>query len=201
LIQRERVTLGLAAVTAGSLGDESSEVHDHSPSRCFRRRGVSNRETTSAGAEIRVKMASTGISRKTPGYPVPASSEYWMGGAVCARGGHGNKPHNPKRDSSTSWRCFRRESDEAVQHLYAYLTMHAVAGDHKEVRQLLQFRAALLAHHASRSANVGLHCVGRIFSQDSEHNLDALLGIASRIEGSFRESRWHGAKAQSRGSM
>ena len=75
---------------------------------------------------------------------------------------------------------FRREADEAVQHLFAYLTMHAVAGDHKEVRQLYN-SAPLFWLTALRALQTSVFSVlGRIFSQDSEHNLDALLGIAEK---------------------
>jgi hypothetical protein len=75
---------------------------------------------------------------------------------------------------------FRREADEAVQHLFAYLTMHAVAGDHKEVRQLYN-SAPLFWLTTLRALQTSVFIVlGRIFSQDSEHNLDALLGIAER---------------------
>lgn len=84
---------------------------------------------------------------------------------------------------------FRRESDEAVQHLYAYLTMHAVAGDHKEVRRLYN-SAPLFWLTALRALQTSVFIVlGRIFSQDSEHNLDALLGIAEQDREIFsRES-------------
>jgi AbiU2 len=75
---------------------------------------------------------------------------------------------------------FRRESDEAVQHLYAYLTMHAVAGDHKVVRQLYN-SAPLFWLTTLRALQTSVFIVlGRIFSQDSEHNLDALLRIAEQ---------------------
>lgn len=84
---------------------------------------------------------------------------------------------------------FRREADEAVQHLFAYLTMHAVAGDHKEVRQLYN-SAPLFWLTTLRALQTSVFIVlGRIFSQDSEHNLDALLGIAEKDREIFsRES-------------
>lgn len=84
---------------------------------------------------------------------------------------------------------FRRETDEAVQHLYAYLTMHAVAGDHKAVRQLYNSNP-LFWMTTLRALQTSVFIVlGRIFSQDSEHNLDALLGIAEKDQGIFsRES-------------
>lgn len=73
---------------------------------------------------------------------------------------------------------FRRESDEAVQHLYAYLTMHAVAGEQKAVRDLYN-SAPLFWLTTLRALQTSVFIVlGRIFSQDSEHNVDALLRIA-----------------------
>jgi HEPN superfamily AbiU2-like protein len=73
---------------------------------------------------------------------------------------------------------FRREADEAVQHLYAYLTMHAVAAEDKAVRQLFN-SFPLFWLTTLRGLQTSLFMVlGRIFSQDSEHNLDALLRLA-----------------------
>jgi hypothetical protein len=75
---------------------------------------------------------------------------------------------------------FRRESDEAVQHLYAYLTMHAVAGDYKEVRGLYNAGPLFWMTTLRALQTSAFIVLGRIFSQDSEHNLDALLGIAEK---------------------
>jgi AbiU2 len=73
---------------------------------------------------------------------------------------------------------FRKEADEAVQHLYAYLTMHAVAADDKAVRQLFN-TFPLFWLTTLRGLQTSLFMVlGRIFSQDSEHNLNGLLRIA-----------------------
>jgi hypothetical protein len=73
---------------------------------------------------------------------------------------------------------FRREADEAVQHLYAYLTMHAVAAEDKAARQLFN-TFPLFWLTTLRGLQTSLFMVlGRIFSQDSEHNLDALLKLA-----------------------
>jgi AbiU2 len=73
---------------------------------------------------------------------------------------------------------FRREADEAVQHLYAYLTMHAVAAEDKAVRQLFN-TFPLFWLTTLRSLQTSLFMVlGRIFSQGSEHNIDALLKLA-----------------------
>jgi HEPN superfamily AbiU2-like protein len=73
---------------------------------------------------------------------------------------------------------FRKEADEAVQHLYAYLTMHAVATEDQAVRQLFN-TFPLFWLTTLRGLQTSLFMVlGRIFSQDSEHNLDALLKLA-----------------------
>ena len=75
---------------------------------------------------------------------------------------------------------FRRESNEAVQHLYAYLTMHAVAGDDKSVRQLFNSEP-LFWLTTLRALQTSVFIVlGRIFSQKSKHSLDALLRIAEK---------------------
>ena len=80
---------------------------------------------------------------------------------------------------------FRKEADEAVQHLYAYLTMHAVAGDQKTVRQLYN-ATPLFWLTTLRALQTSVFIVlGRIFSQDSEHNLDVLLRIAEEDQGIF----------------
>jgi hypothetical protein len=73
---------------------------------------------------------------------------------------------------------FRREADEAVQHLYAYLTMHAVAAEDKAVRQLFN-TFPLFWLTAVRGLQTSLFIVlGRVFAQDSEHNIDTLLKLA-----------------------
>src|ERR1700691_4004102 len=84
---------------------------------------------------------------------------------------------------------FRKEADEAVQHLYAYLTMHAVAADNRAVRQLYN-TFPLFWLTTLRGLQTSLSIVlGRIFSQDSEHNIDGLLGIAEADQEIFsRES-------------
>jgi hypothetical protein len=74
---------------------------------------------------------------------------------------------------------FRRESDEAVQHLYTYLTMHAVAGEQKSVRELYN-SAPLFWLTTLRALQTSVFIVlGRIFSHESEHNVSALLRVAT----------------------
>jgi len=84
----------------------------------------------------------------------------------------------PEQRFEDELEVFRKEADEAVQHLYAYLTMHAVAADDKAVRQLYN-TFPLFWLTTLRGLQTSLFMVlGRIFSQDSEHNINALLKLA-----------------------
>lgn len=80
---------------------------------------------------------------------------------------------------------FRREADEAVQHLYGYLTMHAVAGDHKEVPALYNSNPLFWLTTLRALQTSVFMVLGRIFSQESEHNLDKLLRIAEEDQHIF----------------
>jgi hypothetical protein len=95
----------------------------------------------------------------------------------------------PEQRFEDELEVFRKEADEAVQHLYAYLTMHAVAADDRAVRQLYN-AFPLFWLTTLRGLQTSLFMVlGRIFSQDSEHNIDGLLGIAEADQEIFsRES-------------
>jgi AbiU2 len=84
---------------------------------------------------------------------------------------------------------FRKEADEAVQHLYAYLTMHAVAGENKSVRQLFNSSPLFWLTTLRGLQTSAFIVLGRIFSQESEHNLDTLLRITEEDREIFsRES-------------
>src|ERR1700679_3076964 len=101
-----------------------------------------------------------------------------MVGFRLDRKGIGVTIPRPEERFAYGLEVFRREADEAVQHLYAYLTMHAVAAEDKSVRQLFN-SFPLFWLTTLRGLQTSLFMVlGRIFSQDSEHNLDALLGLA-----------------------
>lgn len=81
----------------------------------------------------------------------------------------------PEERFESELEVFRKEADEAVQHLYAYLTMHAVAAEDRSVRQLYN-TFPLFWLTTLRGLQTALFMVlGRIFSQDSEHNLGGLL--------------------------
>ena len=106
-----------------------------------------------------------------------------------------NSQHRPEDRFEYELEVFRRESDEAVQHLFAYLTMHAVAGDHRSVGELYN-SAPLFWLTAMRALQTSVFIVlGRIFSQDSEHNLDTLLRIADEDQRIFSRESLAGRKS------
>jgi hypothetical protein len=73
---------------------------------------------------------------------------------------------------------FRREEEEAIQFFYAYLALHAVAADHEEVHRVLNSAALFWNTTLGALQAATFMTLGRIFDQQSPHNLDRLLRIA-----------------------
>ena len=73
---------------------------------------------------------------------------------------------------------FRTEAEAAAQFFYAYLTVHAVAGDHKAVYRLLNTAPLFWNTSLGALQTAAFIALGRVFDQDSTHNLDRLLRIA-----------------------
>jgi AbiU2 len=75
---------------------------------------------------------------------------------------------------------FRCECEEATQHFYAFLAVHALASDHEAVYKLLN-TAPLFWNTCLRALQTAhLVALGRVFDQNSPHNVDRLLGVAQR---------------------
>lgn len=75
---------------------------------------------------------------------------------------------------------FRNEAEAATQFFYAYLTIHAVAGEHEPVYKLLN-RSALFWNAALGAMQLATFItLGRIFDQQSPHNVDRVLNIAQK---------------------
>jgi len=73
---------------------------------------------------------------------------------------------------------FRTEVEAGTQFLYAYLAVHAVAGDHESVYELLN-RAPLFWNTVLGALQTATFiALGRVFDQNSAHNLDRLLKAA-----------------------
>jgi len=82
----------------------------------------------------------------------------------------------------------RTEAETATQFFYAYLTIHAVAGESDPVYRLLN-RAALFWNTALGALQTAAFIVlGRIFDQGSPHNIDRVLRIAQKHPDIFSRS-------------
>jgi hypothetical protein len=73
---------------------------------------------------------------------------------------------------------YRTEAEAGIQFFYAYLAVHAVAANNQSVYQLLN--AAPLFWNTSLGAlqTAAFIALGRVFDQNSTHNLDRLLRVA-----------------------
>ncbi|MCX5855125.1 MAG: hypothetical protein NTZ24_11280 [Deltaproteobacteria bacterium] len=73
---------------------------------------------------------------------------------------------------------FRTEAESGIQFFYSYLTVHAVAGENKDVHRLLN-QAPLFWNTALGALQTSAFiALGRVFDQKSKHNIDLLLKIA-----------------------
>lgn len=75
---------------------------------------------------------------------------------------------------------FRTEAEEAAQFLYAYLSVHETAGRHPEVVGLLNTAPLFWNTNLGALQTSAFIVLGRIFDQDSPHNIDRVLRIAQQ---------------------
>jgi hypothetical protein len=73
---------------------------------------------------------------------------------------------------------FRTETDAAAQYLYAYLSIHETAGNRRSVHALLNTAPLFWNTTLSALQASTFIALGRIFGQESAHNIDRLLGTA-----------------------
>jgi hypothetical protein len=74
----------------------------------------------------------------------------------------------------------RTEAEAAAQFLYAYLSVHETAGRHRSVVRLLNSAALFWNTNLGALQTSAFIALGRIFDQDSPHNIDRVLGIAQK---------------------
>jgi hypothetical protein len=72
---------------------------------------------------------------------------------------------------------FRTEAEAGTQFFYAYLAVHAVAADHKAVHRLLNEAPMFWNTCLGALQTASFMALGRIFDNDSNHNLSKLLRI------------------------
>ncbi len=73
---------------------------------------------------------------------------------------------------------FRTEVEAATQFFYVYLTVHAVAADDEPVCRLLKAAPLFWNTNLAALQTAAFIALGRVFDQNSTHNLDRLLRIA-----------------------
>lgn len=85
---------------------------------------------------------------------------------------------SPDQQFERELEIFRTETEAATQFFYAYLSIHELAANYKPVELLLSqtplFSNTILGALQTASSVA----VGRVFDQDSAHNLDRVLRIA-----------------------
>jgi hypothetical protein len=87
---------------------------------------------------------------------------------------------NAEADFERELEVFRTEASSASQFFYAFLTVHAAAGEHTDVYRLLN-TAPLFWNTILGGLQTGTFVtLGRVFDQNSTHNLDRVLNIAQR---------------------
>jgi hypothetical protein len=80
---------------------------------------------------------------------------------------------------------FRTEAESAAQFLYAYLAIHATAADKRAVFDLLNTAALFWNTNLGALQTATFIVLGRMFDQNSNHNIDRLLGFAQKNPGIF----------------
>ena len=89
---------------------------------------------------------------------------------------------------------FRTEAESAIQFFYSWLTVYAVASEHKEVHRLLN-RAPLFWNTALGALQTSTFiALARVFDQQSKHNVDRVLKIAQSNMGIFSKGALAGRK-------
>jgi AbiU2 len=75
---------------------------------------------------------------------------------------------------------FRTEAEAGTQFFYAYLTVHAVAGDDSSVHRVLNTAPLFWNTALGALQTATFIALGRGFDQNSPHNIDRVLGTAQR---------------------
>jgi AbiU2 len=89
---------------------------------------------------------------------------------------------------------FRTEAESAVQFFYSYLAVHAVAGEHNEVHRLLNAAPLFWNTILGALQTSTFIALGRVFDQQSKHNLDCLLRIGQSNLAIFSKEALAGRK-------
>jgi hypothetical protein len=86
----------------------------------------------------------------------------------------------PAADFERELEVFRTEVESGIQFFYAHLAIHAVAASKRRVFDLLNETPLFWNTCAGALQTAAFIALGRIFDQNSTHNVDKLLSIAQR---------------------
>jgi hypothetical protein len=86
----------------------------------------------------------------------------------------------PEAQFERELEIFRTEADAAAQSFSAYLALYNVAASSKPVYNLLKTAPLFWNTNLGALQICAFIALGRVFDQDSPHNLDILLGIAQK---------------------
>ena len=94
----------------------------------------------------------------------------------------------PERQFARELEVFRTEAETAAQFFYTYLAMHEVAKRHKKVFRMFNEHPLFWNTLLGGVQTAALIAFGRVFDQDSPHNVDAVLGLAQRHRDIFSKA-------------
>lgn len=85
---------------------------------------------------------------------------------------------SPSEQFTEELEAFRTDVETSLQFLYAYLTVHAVARDKKAVYRAINGSQLFWNTTLGALQTATFIALGRMFDQDSAHNVDRLLRVA-----------------------
>jgi AbiU2 len=86
----------------------------------------------------------------------------------------------PEKQFERELEVFRTEAESASQFLFGYFSVHAVAHDHDAVHRLLNTAPLFWNTALAALQQASLIALGRMFDQNSVHNIDKVLGLAQQ---------------------
>jgi len=83
---------------------------------------------------------------------------------------------------------FRTEEETAQQYFFSYLSIRDLVGKNNDVLKMMNITPLfwISVHHATLLST--FVALGRIFDQNSRHNIDRLISVASKHRGSFSKA-------------
>jgi hypothetical protein len=100
----------------------------------------------------------------------------------------------PEEEFTRRLEVFRGEVESAMQFFYAYLTIHAVASEDKQVYEVLNDYATFWRTNLGALQTSTFIALGRIFDLDSKHNVRDLIKFAMDNPSIFSRDALRGRK-------